>query len=138
MKEDVKKAVEEYQCSGCVCGSDTECYEGQETTLSCGKHVAGTNIFPSVGRIFLGMPKGFDRFGSCDNLKIHIFENLSDGWDYDLFNVPVWKHLNNNGHTIVRGICPRINDPWIHIYISDCIADIDCREVTLTDIEEMD
>lgn len=138
MKADIKSAVEEYQCSGCVCGSDTGCYEGQEGSLSCGKHVAGTNIFPHVGRIFLGLPNGFNRFGSSDNLKMHVFQSLSDGWGYDLFNIPVWKHLNSNGHTIVRGMSPRINDPWIHIFLGNYIGEIDCLEVTDSDIEGMD
>ena len=27
MKDLHKKAIEEYQCPGCVCGSNTDCYE---------------------------------------------------------------------------------------------------------------
>lgn len=59
-------------------------------------------------------------------------------WTYDKFNIPVWKHLNSNGHTIVRGIMPRINEIFIHIYLEDCIKKIDCLEITADDINEMD
>ena len=105
--------------------------------MECDKHVVGTTIL-GLGKIFLGMPKGFDRLGQCDNTKIYIFETLKDGWVYDKFNIPVWKYKDELGHIIVRGISPRINTPFIHVFLEDCLSKIDCIEITSTDIREMD
>lgn len=139
MKEEIKKAVEEYQCPGCVCGSDTSCYEKGEG-VECGRHVAGTTIMPQIGRIFLGMPQGFSRLGPCEKTKITIFEKIGEASykKYDLFNVPVWKFLDKNGNTLVRGLCPRINWPFLHVFLGNVLSEIDCLEVTQRNVEEMD
>lgn len=132
----IKAAVEEYQCPGCVCGSGTSCYE-QSDNEACKKHVAGTMI-TGIGLIFLGMPTGFNRLGACDKTKINIFSELKDGWGYDLYNVPVWKYKDRLGNTIVRGICPRTNFPWIHIFLTDCMEEIGCQEITEKELSKMD
>ena len=138
MEDLIKNAIEEYQCSGCVCGCDIECFELDETGVGCGKHISGTIIAPGIGNIFLGMPKGFNRLGYDTKLIPHIFEKLQDCFEYDMYNVPTWKHLNSNGHTLVRGMHPRLNMTFIHIFLEDCIDKIDCHEVTEKEIEYMD
>lgn len=142
MKEKVKNAVKEYQCFGCVNGPALECYQNVDSAdndLACKKHCAGTTDWPSVGRIFLlGLPKGFNRLGACENTKINIFEKLEDGWGYDKFNFPVWKHLDEHGNVLVRGLNPRINYPWIHIFLENCMDKIGCIEITKEDMAEMD
>jgi len=138
MNELVKEAVERYQCPGCVCGEDIECYKKPEFTeqIQCGKHVVGTMLMP-IGRIMLGMPKGFNRY--IDNLDLCIYEKFEvSNWKYDKYNVPVWKYLNKYGHTLVRGICPRTNNIFIHIFLENCIEKINCIEIKNADIEEMD
>jgi hypothetical protein len=136
MDEIQKKFIETYQCPGCVCGSDVSCFEvGNQ--LECGKHVAGTRI-SGIGRVFLGMTKGFNLLGSADNLKITGFKRLKDGWGFDKFNIPVWKFKDDHGNTIVRGLSPRINEPFLHIFMEDCIGYIDCLEITVADMDEMD
>ena len=138
MRDNIKKAIEEYQCSGCISGIDTECFgESESGGCGCGKHYAGTMV-SGIGKIFLGLPRGFNRLGVYGEMKPNIFEIFADGWGYNEFNVPVWKHLNENGHTIVRGISPRINVPFIHIFLEDCREKIDCLEITDADINEMD
>ena len=131
------KAIEAYQCAGCVSGSDISCYKKGHDGVECSRHCAGTTI-SHIGRIFLGLPKGFSRLGSQEDLKIAIFESFDNGWGYNMFNVPVWKHLDDNGNTLVRGICPRINWTWIHIFIGDVMDKINCLEITRKDFEEMD
>lgn len=131
-----EEAVQEYQCAGCAGGPFPVCYETNDGE-GCSKHCAGTTI-SAIGRIFLGMPKGFNRLGFCGKTTISIFESIDAGWGYDLFNVPVWKYLDSNGNTIVRGISPRINLPWIHIFIGDHIEKVDCYEITEKDLAEMD
>ena len=131
-----KQMVETYQCSGCVCGSDITCFE-KDLSLACAKHVAGTMGMPSIGQFFLGMPKGFCRIRNGDT-RISIFKDLSYGWVYDKFNVPVWKYLDEHDNTLVRGICPRLDNTWVHIFMGDHIAGINCYEITDQDIEGMD
>jgi len=133
----IDEAVQEYQCIGCVNGSYPDCYKTNDN-LACNSHCAGTMASGGIGRSFLGLPIGFCRLGVCDKTKIYLFENIKAGWGYNKFNVPVWKHLDKHGNTIVRGMCPRINDPWIHIYLGNFLKDIDCIEIMQEDIEDMD
>ncbi len=139
----IKKAVETYQCPGCVKGHDTKCYtpepEGQGVNgFGCGDHFAGTLILPGVGKIFLGMPKGFCRLGAHDELRPRIFKTFTEECVYDKYNVPTWKHLNKDGHTLVRGQMPRRNETFLHIYLEDCRDKIDCVEITRAEINAMD
>jgi len=135
MDNKVKEAVERYQCSGCVTGSDTTCYLHADD-LGCVYHVVGTSLL-GVGNFYLGMPRGFDRLGMAKT-PIQIFKTLKYGWKYGKFNAPVWKYLDNYGNTLVRGIMPRLNLPFLHIFLGDFMKDIDCIEITAKDMEEMD
>lgn len=142
MNDEIKKAIEKYQCSGCVCGSsiDDGCFV-EENGTQCSKHCPGTTIIPIIGRIFLGMPKGFCRMGFQNDLKINIFESfesLKKTWEYDKYNIPCWKHFNKSEHTIVRGLSPRINSPFLHVILEDCRNQINCVEITEEDLEGMD
>jgi hypothetical protein len=138
MEDNVKKAIEEYQCSGCITGSNTECFESCDTGCGCGKHYAGTIVMPYVGKIFLGLPKGFNRLGEFKDMHPYIFQNIKEYGEYNKFNVPVWKHLDKNGNTIVRGLQPRLNTPFIHIILGNHLTEIDCFMITDMDLKEMD
>ena len=73
MEEKFKLAIEEYQCTGCVCGDDIECFNTNSICgIGCGKHVIGTSIFGIV-HILLGLPNGFNRIGKENDLKPIIF-----------------------------------------------------------------
>ncbi|MEK6829855.1 MAG: hypothetical protein AABY15_07080 [Nanoarchaeota archaeon] len=143
LSETVKKAVETFLCPGCVKGSDTSCYKKNPNLgESCANHNAGTYV-SSIGRILLGMPTGFNRLGQANILDIGIYNKFSEVerkgiYGYSKFNVPVWKHLTKDGHTIVRGFSPRINRPFIDIYTENCLDKINCQEITEKDISEMD
>lgn len=137
MEEQIKNAVEKYQCPGCVKGHNISCFEGGVYGVGCGKHVPGTTILPIVGKIFLGMPKGFNRIGETETI-LSIFEKFEVHGDYDSFNIPVWKHLTKDGHTLVRGLSPRINYPFLHVFLEDCLSKVDCLEVTEELLAEMD
>jgi hypothetical protein len=134
-----KKAIEEYQCSGCVSGCDITCFTPNPNGgIGCGNHTAGT-IISSIGKVFLGMPIGFNRLGESTKLKPCIYETFeSSAWKYDMWNIPVWKYLSKEGHTFVRGMMPRRNEPFIHIYLEDCIDKIDCFEILQDDVNGMD
>lgn len=140
----IELAIEEYQCSGCVAGGDTKCgiYKQGEHHSGCTKHVAGTIVYPGVGTIFLGMPKGFNRMGPYSGMKIHMFTSYADfmeKWNgYNMWNIPVWKYRNENGHIFLRGLSPRNNCPLLHIILEDCLEKFDCLEITQKDLDEMD
>jgi len=139
MEENIKKSVEEYQCSGCISGCDISCFVKNDIGgVGCGKHRAGT-IISSIGKIFLGMPRGFNRLGEYNDMKPNIWNKFEDSaWEYNIWNIPVWKYLNQSGHTIVRGLMPRRNEPFIHIYLENCIDKINCLEITQEDVNGMD
>jgi len=135
----LKEAVQEYQCPGCVDGIFPDCYEIEGDDLGCSNHCAGTMI-SNIGRIFLGMPKGFNRLGFCEKTVIYIFKSFNDlkSWNYNKFNIPVWKYLDKHGNTLIRGLSPRVNLSFIHIFLGNELNNIDCLEITQKDIEDMD
>ncbi len=137
MKELIKNAIQKYQCPGCIHGGDIECFQ-EGDSLACEKHCAGT-IVSFAGKVFLGMPKGFCRLGPNLGLKIRIYKYFQNsGLIYDKWNIPVWKYLNERGHTFVKGISPRVNAPFLHIYLEDCTNGINCLEIIQDDIDCMD
>ena len=135
----IPKFVKEYQCSGCVV-DEGNCYEKNDIGISCKKHVIGTMGFPYVGKFLLWCPIGFNRIG--EGLDFYVFKTYKQfkkEWgEFDKFNVPVWKYVNENNHTFVRGLSPRINRSFLIIILEDCIGKINCLEITEKDIEEMD
>jgi len=139
MKRKLKKAIEQYQCSGCIKGCDISCYKKNEDFgEGCGEHFSGT-FMTGVGKIFLGMPKGFNRLGPAETTKIQIYNSYEEcDWKFDMWNVPVWKHLDKNGNTLVRALMPRRNEPFIHIFLENCLDKINCLEITEEDINSMD
>lgn len=150
MDKKIEKAINEYQCPGCSVGpylkNGCTSFEKRSWSESCDSHSAGTSIGLNT-KIFLGMPKGFNRTGvglgdEC-RLKLDIFNSFEDVWEkdgnpYDQFNIPVWKHLDKNGNTLVRGLSPRNNAPFLHVILEDCMDRIDCYEVSEELISEMD
>ena len=136
------KIIEVYQCPGCVCGHNIKCFKKDEIGIGCGAHVAGTNVFPLVGRLFLGMPKGFNRVGPVDKFKLSIFEDYENMVDetrfYDELNIPVWKCLDEHGNTLIRGLSPRINTPFLHIILGNNIDKIDCFETKTKMLNQID
>jgi hypothetical protein len=140
MKEKLKNVIEEYQCSGCINGCGIKCFESNGNGgIGCGKHMAGTFVM-QIGKIFLGMPRGFNRLGVQAELVPLIFETFEsfDWGQYDKWNVPTWKYLSKEGHTFVRGIVPRKNEPFLHIFLENCIDKIDCLEINQEDVDYMD
>ena len=139
MNKVIKIAIEEYQCPGCISGSDIECFEiNSNGGEGCGKHLAGT-MATGIGEFFLGISKGFNRLGFDDKLKPFVYETFkSSEWKYCKFTVPTWKYLNENNHTFVRGHMPRLNQTFLHIFLENCIDKIDCLEITKNDIDGMD
>lgn len=131
-----KEAIERYQCSGCMNGGDISCYKPYGGGAGCGNHYAGT-IISSIGKIFLGLPKGFCRLGQYADMKPRIYLKWEED-HYNMWNVPVWKHLDEYGNTLVRGMCPRTTWPFIDIHIGDVRGKIDCLEITQEQIDAMD
>lgn len=136
----MNKWIQEYQCVSCIRCSSDNCYIESAVSIACYNHRLGT-FLSNAGNIFLGLPVGFNRPGPYER-KVEIFETF-EGFNitwgkYDKFNCPVWKYKNEHGHIIVRGLSPRINIPFLHIFLEDCSDDIQCIEIYENDIENMD
>ena len=113
----IPKAVKEYQCPGCINGDI--CFALEQSGIGCGKHLSGTTA-SDIGRIFLGLPKGFNRTDMHGDTKVIIFESAKQQdkqWKYNKLNVPVWYYKKGKV-TFVRGLQPRLNMPFIHIILS--------------------
>ena len=118
LKEEVKNAIEEYQCPGCVTGHDVTCFSPSPSGIGCGKHCAGTMCL-GIGSFFLGMPKGFNKPGFKEDgypkstIDIRLWElGTYPEWDY--LNVPVWA-MEQDGFLFVRTFAPRINMSWVDV-----------------------
>jgi len=153
----LEEAVQEYQCPGCVGGPYPECFtKCRVGGVGCGSHSAGTMMFPA-GTIFLGMEKGFNRVGPVaeESFPLLIFkdeEQFKKDWSspfgldgleipdsiYDKANVPCWKYLDKHGNTIVRGLAPRRNMPFLHVFLCDLRDKIPCIEITNDFISQID
>jgi len=131
--------IKEYQCSGCVGGPfESGCYKQDITGIGCEKHCAGTMASGGIGRFFLGMPTGFCRLGPYNDIKLYIYEKFSDyTLGFDKFNIPCWKYFDGKA-TMVRGLMPRINLPFLYVFLGDYRNEINCLEITKEDLEKMD
>ena len=138
MNTKIKNAVEEFQCSGCISGSNTSCYVNDNIMgVGCSKHLVGTRI-GGIGKIFLGMPKGFNRLGKFEDQIPYIFETYESSEPGSTkYNVACWKYLTKEGYTLVRVYRPRKNEPYINIYLENCMNKINCIEITEEDINYM-
>ncbi len=118
--------IREFQCPGCSCGTypdeGCEAYKleeendiGSKNFFRCGGWHPGTFI-GGIGRICLGLPKGFTRVGAVDlEIMKHYFrmyEKPEDMPEYNRFNVPVWA-MERDGYLFVRCVCPRSN--WFYV-----------------------
>ena len=150
----LKDAIKTYQCPGCVNGPYPKCYKKDSIGSGCSQHCPGTMIM-GLGTIILGMEKGFNRVGPVPlkSLNFQIFKDKEDLQEfsptklsmtfknnglYDNFNIPVWKYLDEHGNTLVRGLSPRINIPFLHIFLWDARSEVNCLELTKSDIDAMD
>jgi hypothetical protein len=143
MESEIQKAVEMYKCPGCVNGSSIECGSYKNNHDDCNSHCPGTFMIP-IGSILLGMPKGFNRAGPINlqlwkGFSIYDKESFVNEYkQYNELNIPVWKYLDEHGNTIVRGIQPRINCPFIHVLLGNLIDEINCFEITEKYLETID
>jgi len=137
----VEEAVKEYQCTGCGKGPFEKCFSMDKWDAGCANHSPGTAI-PFGGHIFLGLPKGFNRLGTHKSIQVCIYEDINQhkkNWTYNMFNVPIWMHLDENLNTLVRGLRPRLNLGFIHIFLCDVRDYVKAPyEITKSMIDEMD
>ena len=119
------KMIKEFQCSGCVLGPDGDDLEtcsgfrldnrSDESSFRCEGHTPGTRLL-GVGRIALGLPKGFNRVGGLrdgenTNIRLHTTpDTVRALWDH--LNIPVWV---DDGHLFVRTYAPRINVGYVDV-----------------------
>lgn len=122
--------VTTYQCPGCNVGSGMACFKGRG--LSCRAHIPAASL---DGRC-LGMPRGFMQI-SASKTPICIFESVHD-FPIDNLSIPVWKHLDEHGNTVVRGLRPHRNQPFLNVYVGDVRSAFDCFEVSTEFWQQLD
>lgn len=109
----------------------------------CSSHYPGTMQL-GAGTLALGLPRGFCRYGPTATDPIEIF----NGWDHleeaspnltTIFSVPVWKHLDEHGNTIVRWFSPRTNCGWSNVILGNVLDKMpNAIEITQEQIDSMD
>ena len=130
------KMVEQFQCPGCSCGTNTEsgCFKASQTTLSCDNHSAGT-FAGGIGNFNLGLPKGFNRIGPMDKTiqksNIRLLDKLPE---YDVFNMPLWA-LEKDGYLFVVVAFPRLHQMWVDVVPDKKISDLPPNVVDVSTVD---
>ena len=117
------KMIDEFQCPGCIHGTDPEtCSQYKLIVTNDANHTwfACENWRPStfmggVGRICLGLKKGFNRTGRLDFEKVYPYLRLfevENRPEYNRFNIPVWA-IEKDGYLYVRCFSPR--SCWVFV-----------------------
>jgi hypothetical protein len=144
MPEIRKRMIEQFQCPGCVCGTNTSsgCYKPDPTGFRCIEHVAGT-IVSGIGTINLGLPRGFNRVtknpGRENRSNIRLYENLQDHPGYNFLNIPVWAmETTEKGMNIliVRCYMPRINHDFVDIILNGRLEDLKKDHPNVYDVSQ--
>lgn len=123
-----EEMIEKFQCPGCMSGGDTHCghYSLNENYgISCSSHYAGTMIF-GIGKILLGLPKGFNRIGPLESEYQKVYLRLWLAGQkpvWDKFNVPVWAMVED-GFLFTRTYSPRNNKTNVDIIEGGTLEDI--------------
>jgi hypothetical protein len=154
------RMIKEFQCAGCVCGSDPkDCGAFKLAVVEdtfwhgamfhCDGHIPGTNVLGvRSGLLYLGLPTGFNRVGmrfmhGCNApgeepgaSRVRLF--LTPSYPtWDALNVAVWA-MRQDGHLFVRTYMPRINCAYVDVVeggdLKHCPNAIDVSKL----VEEMD
>ena len=141
--------ISDFQCLGCMLGSDpSDCesfkFDAEEAPplnfFRCSAHCPGT-IFMPGGRIYLGMPKGFNKVGALptegtsNTIRLWLKNNVPV---WDKLNIPVWA-MEHNGFLFVRTYMPRINEGWVDVIEGMAFDDLPVGVINVIDfIEEID
>jgi len=89
MNDQIKEAVQDYQCPGCMKSSFDICFtENSVIGQGCSSHSPGT-FMALAGAIFLGLPKGFNRIGPCEGMIPIIFSKYTKAEEFNMWNIPV-------------------------------------------------
>ena len=98
----IKELITQYMCPGCMSGQGSDCpmYNYKASAYNCSSAHPGT-FMSDAGALFLGFPAGFTRRGPQKDFKPELFESweaFQKTYGYDKFNIPVWKHLDDQAH----------------------------------------
>ena len=120
-----EEMISEFQCPGCTNGgapaSKCPAFElNSDYGHSCFSHSAGT-FMGGVGRIALGLPKGFNHMPgptrpNGESGTTLLIRNWPEGTkpDWNRLNVPVWA-MEKDGFLFVRTLKPRTSAQYIDV-----------------------
>lgn len=113
--------IEDKQCPGCIHGSDTKCgtYKLEEDGYAICKNWRPSTFMGRVGRIVLGLPRGFCRTGCVEfndspNVYMRLYDSPENMMKYNKFNVAVWA-MEKDGFLYVRCYSPRTNYLFVDV-----------------------
>lgn len=120
--------VEEHQCPGCSlgCSPADGClkFDADDYGYRCVAHSAGTFASGGVGRLNLGLPKGFCRVVYSEakgpRTNVILFDKTPA---YDRLNVPVWA-MERDGNLYVRVYMPRTDQTRVHVVAGGKLSDV--------------
>lgn len=124
--------INKFQCPGCINGSSVETcksydkYTIDQGVVSCSNWYPGTTLL-GIGKIALGLPKGFNRTGDSDlkipyRCYIRLHEKFNRLW-WDKFDIPTWA-IEQDNFLIVRTYQPRLNNTFVDIIQNGKIKDL--------------
>lgn len=132
----MKHLIKKYVCPGCTSGCDITCGNAKIYDNTCQSHVPGTSKLSSTGIITfaLGLPIGFNRIGET---KIYCFEKKEELWDFDKFNILLWKYQYGND-VLLRIAQPRRGEILTAVIENSTVDDFDGLLISDEDIQAMD
>ena len=148
-KVTARSATMLFQCGFCTyndCLGTEDCFEPSKIGVGCDKCTfARVHSSRLEDDIRTGLPAGFNQMGSVGIYDDHIY--IFPSWstlmtdfhtEYNRRNVPVWKYLTKDGCTIVRGLQPRNNKPFTHVFLEDVMDKVKCITITEEEVKEME
>lgn len=138
MNDTQREMIMNFQCPGCSadCVSCSNCDFDDlgNGMFRCSNHSAGT-IMGGVGKIALGLPKGFNKVGAVGNnltefsTNVRLVEN-PESTQYNFFNMPIWA-MEEDGYLFVRCYCPRINFGYVDVIKGGTIEEVCPKAVNI-------
>ena len=123
MTDAQRKMIEEFQCPGCVSGSDTATcksfkFKNDVYGFQCIAQCPGTRAMPG-GLLALGLPRGFNKVGQAEatrtkDVYIRLWTKEDAPPKWDKLNVAVWA-MEEDGYLFVRTFSPRINKSYVDV-----------------------
>jgi len=105
MENNVIKAIEEYQCSGCMIGGDISCFKPYADGVGCGRHFAGT-IISGIGKIVDEHYVPVEKYNELNDRAINAVEKgINIAYNKGKKDTLVWKKITDKDTWQGKKLC---------------------------------